>query len=77
MDVENHNTYSRQTGNLHMTQANLATYQKGAYYLGIVVFNNLPTEIKDISGNPKKYEIILKHFLYTCTFCTFDECCDT
>jgi hypothetical protein len=33
-------------------QANLTIYQKGAYYSGIKIFNNLTLEIKNVAGNP-------------------------
>jgi hypothetical protein len=45
------------TNNLYIPQANLAIYQKGAYYLGLKIFNNLPLEIKNVAGNPKKNKI--------------------
>jgi hypothetical protein len=41
-DKENHNVDTRQRNNLYLPQANLTIYQKGAYYLGIKIFNNLP-----------------------------------
>jgi len=41
-DNENHNVDTRQRNNLYLPQANLTIYQKGAYYLGIKIFNNLP-----------------------------------
>jgi len=39
---------------LRLPQANLAIYQKEAYYSGINIFNNLPPEIKNVAGNQKK-----------------------
>jgi hypothetical protein len=36
-----------------MSQAILTIYQKGAYCLGIKIFNNLPLEIKNVAGNQK------------------------
>jgi hypothetical protein len=36
---ENHNVDTRQRNNLYLPQANLTIYQKGAYYLGIKIFN--------------------------------------
>jgi hypothetical protein len=33
---------TRQRNNLYLPQANLNIYQKGAYYSGIKIFNNLP-----------------------------------
>jgi hypothetical protein len=51
---ENHNLDTRQRNNLYLPQANLTIYQKGAYYSGIKIFNNLPLEIKNVAGNKKK-----------------------
>ena len=51
---KNHNLDIRQRNNLHLLQANLTIYQKGAYYSGIKVFNNLPLEIKNVAGYQKK-----------------------
>jgi hypothetical protein len=56
---------SRQRNNLYIPQANLTIYQKGAYYSGIKMFNNLPIEIKNVAGNQKKFKIALKKFLHT------------
>jgi hypothetical protein len=70
---ENHNLDSRQRNNVHLPQANLDIYQKGAYYLGIKIFNNLPLEIKNVAGNQKKFKIALKKFLYTYSFYTIEE----
>jgi hypothetical protein len=51
---ENHNLDTRQRNNLYLPQANLTIYQKGVYYLGINIFNNLRLEIKNVAGNQKK-----------------------
>jgi len=37
--------------------------QKGAYYSGIKILNNLLLEIKNVTGNQKKFKIALKIFL--------------
>jgi len=58
---------------LYLPQANLTIYQKGAYYLGIKIFNNLPLEIKIVADNQKKFKHTLKKFLYIYTFCTMEE----
>ena len=47
--------------------------QKGAYYLGIKIFNNLPMEIQNVADNLKKFKITLKQFLYTYSFYTLLE----
>ena len=45
--------HTRQRNNFYLPQANLTIYQKGAYYSGIKIFNNLPLEIKNVAGNKK------------------------
>ena len=55
---ENHNIDTRQRNNLYLPQANLTTYQKGAYYLGIKIFNNLLLEIKNAAGNQKSLKLL-------------------
>ena len=62
-DNENHNLDTRQRNNLYLPQANLTIYQKGAYYSGIKIFNNLPLEIKNIADNQNKFKIALKKIL--------------
>lgn len=59
--------------NLLLSEANLAIFQKGAYYLGIKIFNILLTEIKDLSDDHKKFKTVLKHVLYLHSFYTLDE----
>jgi len=41
--------------------------------LGITIFNNLPSEIKIVSGNQKKFKIALKKFLYTYSVYTMEK----
>jgi hypothetical protein len=40
--IANHNLDTRQRNNLDLPQANLTIHQKGVYYLGLIIFNNLP-----------------------------------
>jgi len=48
-------------------------YQKGAYYSGIKIFNDLPKAIKDISSKPNKFKIAPKHCWHTHSFYSSDE----
>jgi len=64
---------TRQRNNLYLPQENLTIYQKGAYYSGIKIFNNLPSKIKNVAGNQKKFKIALKKFLYAYSFYTLEE----
>jgi hypothetical protein len=68
-----HNINTRIKSNLHQPLAYLSTYQKGAYYYGIKVFNRLPTQIKDLSANRNQFRCALESFLYSHLFYTLDE----
>jgi len=72
-NIKNHKIDTRQRNNLHLPQAKLNIYQKGAYYSGIKIFNNLPLEIKNVTGDQKKFKIALKKFLYAYSFYTMEE----
>jgi hypothetical protein len=65
---ENLNIYTRQRNNLYLPQANLTIYQKGAYYSGIKICNNLLLEINIVADNQKKFKLAPKKFLYPYTF---------
>ena len=71
--TENYNLDTRQRHNLYLPEANLNIYRKEAYYLGIKIFNNLPSEIKNVAGNQKKFKIALKKFLYPYSLYTMEE----
>ena len=51
----------------------MAIFQKGVYYSGIKTFNTLPTEIEDISDNPKKFKIALNISCIHTSVYTLDE----
>jgi hypothetical protein len=72
--IANHNIDTRQRNNVYLPQADLTIYQKGTYYLGIKIFNNLPLEIKNVAGNQNIFKITLKKILYTSSFYTIEEC---
>jgi hypothetical protein len=43
--------------------SNLSKYQKGVYYSGIKIFNNLPPNVKNLSHNIKMFKTALKEYL--------------
>jgi len=45
-----HSVHTRFKTNLHPPIANLIKFQKGVYYSGIKIFNNLPHNIKDLAN---------------------------
>jgi len=50
---------TRQHATFHQPSMNLTKYQKGVYYLGVKVFNMLPSYITIRSDNPKQFKFIL------------------
>jgi hypothetical protein len=68
-----HNINTRTKLDLHHPLIHLAVFQKGIYYAGIRVFNNLPDAINEQSHNTKQFELELKNFLHSYSFYTLDE----
>jgi hypothetical protein len=68
-----HNLHTRSKTNLHPPIAHLTKFQKGAYYSGIKIFNNLPSEIKDLANEPTRFRNTLKRFLLTNSFYNSEE----
>ena len=63
---------TKQHTNFHQPTSNLTKYQKGIYYSGVRVYNNLPPHIKDISDDPKNFKLQLKQ-LYLYSFYSLEE----
>jgi hypothetical protein len=42
------------------------------HFMGIKIFNCLPSDIKDLSHNIKQFKLVLKNFLYLNSFYTLD-----
>jgi hypothetical protein len=49
-----HNISTKYRHNLHVTNTNLSKCQKGIYYSGIKLFDNLPPTIKSLNHDIKK-----------------------
>ena len=45
--------YARLSINHHLSQTNLATFEKGVYYRGFKTFNSLPSNVKNFSITKK------------------------
>jgi hypothetical protein len=72
----NYQTHSVNTSyktNLHPPIASLTKFQKGAYYSGITIFNNLPHNIKDLANETKLFRNALKRFLLINSFYNSEE----
>ena len=64
---------TRQHANFHQPSVTITKYKKGAYCLGVKVYNILPSYIKTESDNPKKFKTVLQNFLYKHSFYSLDE----
>jgi hypothetical protein len=73
VNSEIHNINTGNKLDLHHPSTHLAVFQKGIYYAGIKVFNNLPDAIKEWSHNTKQFKFKLKNFLHSYSFYTLDE----
>jgi hypothetical protein len=65
--------HTRIKTNLHPPIANMTKFQKGVYYSGIKIFNNLPPNIKDLATEIKPFQKALKRFLLINSFYNCDE----
>jgi len=59
VNSEIYHTDTRQHANFHQPSVKVTKYQKGVYYLGVKVFNILPSYIKTEFHNPRKFKAVL------------------
>lgn len=70
---EIHNINTRFNYNLHLPTTNLTLVQKGVLYSGSRIYNQLPTYIKDLSTDLKRYKAKLRAFLLEHTCYSIEE----
>jgi hypothetical protein len=68
-----HNLNTRHKYDLHIPNTNLTKYQKGVYYTGIKLFNNLPPTIKSLNHDIKVLKPALKDYLLTHSSYSVDD----
>jgi hypothetical protein len=59
-----HNVHTRFKTDLHPPIANLTKFQKGVFYSGIKIFNNLPHNTKDLANETKLFWFLLINSFY-------------
>jgi hypothetical protein len=64
---------TRGRNNFHLSQPRLSTYKDGVYYMGIKVFNQLPSYIKDLSVNKNQIKNTLKTYLFLNSFYSLND----
>jgi hypothetical protein len=72
-DVHNRNTRQGHNFNLYKPLVDLSLYHKGAYYMGIRLFNHLPVYIKKLYNDPVNFKLVLKEFLCVHSFYTLND----
>jgi hypothetical protein len=72
-NYQTHSVNKRYKTNLHLPIANLTKFQKGTYYSGIKIFNNLPHNIKYLANETKLFWNALKRFLLIHYFYNSEE----
>jgi len=68
-----HSMNTRHSSDLYLPTAHLTKVQKGVYHSRIKVLNCLPTGIKGLSGDIRKFKSALKRFLLEGSFYTIQE----
>jgi hypothetical protein len=68
-----HNINIRNNLDFHYPQAHLSVYQKGAHFTRIKLFNRQSGSIKQLSHDPKQFQMALKVFLYIHSFYSMDK----
>jgi hypothetical protein len=76
VNSEIHNINTRQHLNLHQPAPNLTGFKHGIYYSGMKIYKKLPPpppHIKQLSNDPRIFELKLKNFLYLHSFYSLEE----
>ena len=68
-----HHIETRYNNDFHLPSAKLNLFQKGVFYSGIKVFNQLPSGIKDLSHDTKQFKRALKRFTHSNFFHSLEE----
>jgi hypothetical protein len=59
--------------NLNLPSVNLTKCKKGVYCMGIVIFNHLSRDIRELLYDIKKFKSVIKNFLLKESFCSINE----
>jgi len=70
---EIHNLNTRFIRNLHLPSTNLTSVQKGVLFSGSKICNHLPSNIKALSNDAKRFKSSLKNYLIEHSFYSLDE----
>jgi hypothetical protein len=68
-----HNFNTRTSHDLHPPTVNLTSFQKGVCYLGVKIYNHLPSALKQLSYDINKFKTALRSFLLANSFYSLEE----
>jgi hypothetical protein len=68
-----HNYNTRTSNDLHLPTATLTRYQRGAYYSGVNIYNQLPAYIKNVDNDTRVFKKTSKRFLLFNSFYSIEE----
>jgi hypothetical protein len=72
-NTEVHNIDTRQNINLFLQSTSFTKVQKGAHYSGIKIYDHLPRQLKQLSGDQNSFRFPRKKFLYENQFYSLKE----
>jgi hypothetical protein len=64
---------TQDTNTVFINQLLTSRFQKGAYYVGIRIFNGLLSDLKGFMNENAQFKIALKRYLNTHSFYSVDE----
>jgi len=67
------NINTRNNSDFYQPLSHFNIYKKGPFYIGIMVYNSLPAEVKDLPHNIKKFKLSLRGFLHQHLFYKLEE----
>ena len=68
-----HEFNARSNHNLHLPSAKLSVVQRGVLFSGSKIYNHLPSNIKLLFNDPKRFKSALKTYLIENTFYSLEE----
>jgi hypothetical protein len=73
INFDKYTTVTRNSSNLYLPLSDLTIFQKGSQYMGIKVYNSLPHNMKQLSGNKNQFKKELLQFLHLHSFHSIEE----
>jgi hypothetical protein len=73
LNTEVHIINTRQSINLHVPSIKLTKCKNGVYYMGIVIFNHLPHNYRELSSDYTKFKSAIKNLILNQPFYSISE----